>query len=111
MKALELGGDEYYKHLDGAKYDRELLEEAQRAQEGAGDGRISEADMKRIIDVRVKDAGVVTEIELATLDYIEKEGNLTKPAQAVLKDFVAKHNGAGEGVSAIDIQVSQAKAK
>ena len=44
----------YYKEIDGKKYDRELLEAADKAIGGSGDGRISLDDAKNLLS-KVKD--------------------------------------------------------
>jgi len=52
----------YYKTIDGKKMDGYLLSMADKAVQGAGDGRISKKDAEEIITV-VKDGGTYTETE------------------------------------------------
>ena len=58
--------DTYYKTIDGKDYDREMLEIADEAVAGAGDGRISIENAQKLLGA-VKDANKYTEIEKATI--------------------------------------------
>jgi hypothetical protein len=59
----------YYKTIDGKKYDGELLEFADKAIAGAGDGRISLKDAKELL-AKVMDSNSYTDIEKDTMAYI-----------------------------------------
>ena len=59
----------YYKTINGKKFDGHLLELAEDAVKGAGDGRISKADAEMMIGA-VKDGGIYTEVEKLTMEYI-----------------------------------------
>ena len=59
----------YYKTINGLKMDGHLLDMADEAIAGAGDGRISKADAETMIHA-VKDAGDYTDIEKDTMEYI-----------------------------------------
>ena len=59
----------YYKKIQGVRYDRALLESAEERIKGQGDGRISDQDIKEIIDLS-KDGNKVTLTELRTIKYI-----------------------------------------
>ena len=58
--------DTYYKTIDGKDYDREMLEIADEAVAGAGDGRISIENAQKLLGA-VKDANKYTDIEKATM--------------------------------------------
>ena len=62
--------DSYYKTIDGKHYDREMLEIADEAVAGVGDGRISVEDAQKLLGA-VKDANKYTDIEKATMKYIQ----------------------------------------
>ncbi len=57
----------YYKTLDGKKLDGRLLEMAEEAVKGDGDGRISKADAQMIIGA-VRDGGAYTDVEKDTME-------------------------------------------
>ncbi len=67
----------YYKVIDGVKYDKRLLEAADEAVKGKGDGRISLADAKKLLP-EVTDGGRYTDIEKATMAYIRDNYKWTK---------------------------------
>ena len=58
--------DSYYKTIDGKHFDREMLEIADEAVAGAGDGRISVEDAQKLLGA-VKDANKYTDIEKTTM--------------------------------------------
>ena len=66
----------YYKNIDGKNYDREMLEIADEAVAGVGDGRISVEDAKKLLGA-VKDANKYTDIEKATMKYIRENYKFT----------------------------------
>ena len=66
----------YYKNVDGKNYDREMLEIADEAIAGVGDGRISLEDAQKLLGA-VKDANKYTDIEKATMKYIRENYRFT----------------------------------
>ena len=68
--------DSYYKTIDGKDYDREMLEIADEAVAGAGDGRISIENAQKLLGA-VKDANKYTDIEKATMKYIRDNYKFT----------------------------------
>ena len=66
----------YYKNIAGKNYDREMLEIADEAVAGVGDGRISVEDAKKLLGA-VKDANKYTDIEKATMKYIRENYKFT----------------------------------
>ena len=68
--------DSYYKTIDGKDYDREMLEIADEAVAGVGDGRISIEDAQKLLGA-VKDANRYTEIEKATIKNIRDNYKFT----------------------------------
>ena len=71
----------YYKQIDGKKYDGELLDAAQKAVEGKGDGRISKADAEMLLKL-VKDGDAYTDVEKDTVAYIREHMKWTDEADA-----------------------------
>ena len=59
----------YYETIEGVKYDREALDAAREAVSGKGDGRVSLADARAILET-ITDGGGVTAIEFRTAFYI-----------------------------------------
>jgi len=68
--------DSYYKTIDGKHYDREMLEIADEAVAGVGDGRISVEDAQKLLGA-VKDANKYTDVEKATMKYIRENYKFT----------------------------------
>ena len=58
--------ESYYKVINGVRYDREMLEIADKTTAGQGDGRISVEDAKKLIEA-VKDANSYTDTEKTTM--------------------------------------------
>jgi len=84
-----LAGDKkasYYKQIDGVKYDRELLEQAETFQK---DGQISHAEAKQLWEDAYDGKGV-TDTEKRTLEYSMKHFKYTNKAL----DFMKKAIGA-----------------
>jgi len=79
----------YYKIVKGVRYDRALLEAAENRIKGQGDGRISEQDLKELVDLS-EDGKGITVTELRTLRYIQDEFNLTEKAQRWLTDNISR---------------------
>jgi len=71
----------YYKTIDGVKYDRELLEAADTAVAGRGDGRISLADAEKLL-LQVKDGDSYTDVEKVTVKYVRESYKWTDEADA-----------------------------
>ncbi len=59
----------YYQVIDGLRYDRKVLNEAEERTKGAGDGRISREDAERLLPL-FGDFGDVTIVEERTLGYL-----------------------------------------
>lgn len=78
----------YYKTIDGKKMDGHLLEMAEEAVKGAGDGRISRADAEIILNA-VKDGGDYTEVEKDTMEYIRDNFNWTESADDWFRSQIA----------------------
>ena len=79
----------YYKIVKGVRYDRALLEAAENRIKGQGDGRISEQDLKELVDLS-EDGKGITVTELRTLRHIQDEFNLTEKAQRWLTDNISR---------------------
>jgi len=71
----------YYKVIDGKKYDRELLEEAQKA---AADGQVSWREAKQLF-LDASDGKGLTGTEKDTLEYALKTLKFTDKARAYLE--------------------------
>ncbi|MCZ6533340.1 MAG: LysM peptidoglycan-binding domain-containing protein, partial [SAR324 cluster bacterium] len=69
----------YYKVIDGHKFDNEMIMLADQAVAGQGDGRISLKDAKLLL-AGVKDANKYTDIEKATMHYIRDHYRFTPAA-------------------------------
>ena len=81
--------DSYYKTIDGKHYDREMLEIADEAVAGAGDGRISVEDAQKLLGA-VKDANKYTDIEKATMKYIRENYKFTYAADQWFRTEIRK---------------------
>ena len=69
----------YYRFISGVRYDRSLLEDAEKRIEGQGDGRISEKDLIEVVESS-RDGKGITETEWKTVVYITETYNLTHKA-------------------------------
>jgi hypothetical protein len=78
----------YYKNIDGKKIDGKLLEMAEEAVNGAGDGRISKADAEALITA-VQDSGNYTDIEKNTMEYIRDNFKWTEHADEWFRSSIA----------------------
>ncbi|MEL6253308.1 MAG: hypothetical protein AAFR87_14955 [Bacteroidota bacterium] len=77
----------YYKVIDGLRYDRKVLNEADRLVEGKGDGRISKEDAELLLPL-FGDFGDITIVEERTLKYLQENYNWTSAAEEYfLKGF------------------------
>ena len=81
--------DSYYKTIGGKHYDREMLEIADEAVAGAGDGRISVEDAQKLLGA-VKDANKYTDIEKATMKYIRENYKFTYAADQWFRKEIRK---------------------
>ncbi|MBP5365769.1 MAG: hypothetical protein J6Y82_07575 [Bacteroidales bacterium] len=79
----------YYKVIDGKKYDAELIEAADKAVAGKGDGRISIADAKLLYE-KVADGNSYTDIEKDTMAYIRQNYKWTEEADSWFRTEIRK---------------------
>lgn len=68
-----------YVHIDGVKYEKELLDLAKTHTTGKGEGKLSLDEVQEIIK-SAKDGVSVTDTEYATLQYIRKNFEFTDKA-------------------------------
>ncbi len=83
------GDASYYKEIDGKKYDRGLLEAAEKAVAGQGDGRISKADAENLLKL-VMDGNRYTDIEKETMEYIRQHFKWTEEADEWFRSEIHK---------------------
>ncbi len=81
--------ESYYKIIDGVKYDKSLIEAADQATAGAGDGRISLEDAKKLLEL-VKDGNSYTDIEKETMKYIRENYKFTDAADDWFRTEIRK---------------------
>ena len=81
--------EDYYVEMDGVKCDRKLIELADGAVAGTGDGRISIEDAKALFGA-VADADAYTDVEKDTMKYIRENYNFTVEADAWFRTEVRK---------------------
>ncbi len=81
----------YYKTIDGVDYDKEILELADAAVAGAGDGRISKADADKLL-AAVKDANAYTDVEKRTMKYVRDNYKWTDEADTQFRNAINKWN-------------------
>ncbi len=74
----------YYRTIKGKKYDREILEQAEQAVAGKGDGRISMQDAQALLQT-VTDNANYTTIEKNTIQYIRDNFKFTKEADDLFR--------------------------
>ena len=79
----------YYKTINGKKYDGELIELADDSVKGAGDGRISVSDAKKLFDA-VIDGNVYSEVEKDTVEYIRDNYKWTDEADSWFRTEIRK---------------------
>lgn len=84
----------YYKTIDGVKMDKALLDAADEAVAGKGDGRISLADAEKLLAL-VKDGDSYTDIEKATMKHIRANYKWTDEADAWFRAEINKWNLTG----------------
>jgi hypothetical protein len=90
----------YYKQIDGVSHDRALIEAAEAAVAGRGDGRISKADAQRLLSF-VIDGGKITATEQATLVYLRANFTWTDKANAWFKDAIARWEAGDRSVAPV----------
>jgi hypothetical protein len=78
----------YYKTINGKKLDGNLLDLAEKAIAGGGDGRISKMDAQTLLDA-VKDGGTYTDIEKDTMEYIRHNFKWTDGADEWFRSQIA----------------------
>jgi hypothetical protein len=78
----------YYKTINNKKMDGRLLEMAEKAVAGAGDGRISKADAAELIKT-VRDGGTYTDVEKDTMEYIRDNFKWTDGADDWFRSEIA----------------------
>jgi len=66
----------YYKTINGLKYDSGLLEEVEKCIKGQGDGRISKTDVDNLL-LKIIDKSKITKTEYRTIFYILEKFNFT----------------------------------
>ncbi len=83
------GGGQYYKVINGVKYDKGLIDAADKAVKGQGDGRVSLADARKLLK-QIKDANKYTAIEKTTMAYIRDNYKFTDEADSWLRTEIRK---------------------
>ena len=81
--------EDYYIEIDGVKCDRKLIELADGAVAGKGDGRVSVDDAK-VLFAAAKDHDDYTDIEKNTVKYIRENYNFTVKADAWFRTEIRK---------------------
>jgi hypothetical protein len=79
----------YYKMVDGKQLDARLLEQAEKAVEGTGDGRISLADAETLFNL-VKDGNQYTDVEKETMEYIRDNFKWTEAGDSWFRAEIAR---------------------
>ncbi len=85
----------YYKIINGIRYDRSLLDVAERFTQGRGESRISLEEIQATYQT-AKDAGNITDIEWRTLLYIAQQYRLTEPAKKWLDEKFEQDGVSGD---------------
>lgn len=82
----------YYTTIKGVRYAKDLLELAKELTSGKGDGRISVADIKQLVE-SAKDGPGITDTERRTLVYITRNFNVTAAALKWFRfEFIPAHH-------------------
>jgi hypothetical protein len=79
----------YYKVIDGKKYDASLIEAAEEAVKGRGDGRISMSDAEILLE-KVMDGDTYTDVEKDTMSYIRDNFKWTNEADEWFRSEIRK---------------------
>ena len=77
----------FYKQIDGVQYSRRLLDWADEAVAGRGDGRISVSDAEELFDLLASD-GRYSDLEKRTIKYIRENYKWTEAGDAYLRGAV-----------------------
>jgi hypothetical protein len=86
--------ENYYVEMEGVKCDRRLIELADGAVAGKGDGRISIQDAQALF-AAVGDSDSYTDIEKETMRYIRENYDFTPEADAWFRTEVRKRAAGG----------------
>jgi outer membrane protein OmpA-like peptidoglycan-associated protein len=78
-----------YKTVKGKKLDKDLLDLAEKAVSGKGDGRISLSDAKMLFDAVKKD-GTYSDIEKKTMEYIRDQFKFTESGDKWFRTEIRK---------------------
>tara|TARA_B110000858_G_C17598850_1_gene379129 strand:- start:256 stop:516 length:261 start_codon:yes stop_codon:yes gene_type:complete len=81
----------YYKVIEGLKFDASLLEIADELINSQGDGRISVDDSNKLL-IKIFDRSTITKVEYRTIFYIIKKYKLTNEAFQNLLDKLIKYD-------------------
>ena len=79
----------YYVTIDGIKMDKDLIDAADEAVKGRGDGRISMEDATILLE-KVKDGNSYTDVEKDTMEYVRKKYTWTYEANEWFKTEIRK---------------------
>ncbi len=79
----------YYRTIKGKKYDRKILDMADKFVSGKGDGRISLADAKKLLGA-VTDGNDYTDTEKKTIEYIRNNYSFTESSDAWFRTEIRK---------------------
>ena len=82
-------GSSFYKQINGVKYSRKLIEWAEGAVAGQGDGRISTEEAKELFEFLSSD-NRYSDLEKKTIKYIRENYNWTDAADSFLRDTIRK---------------------
>ena len=85
----------YYKQIKGIKYDKGLLEVAEKLTTGKGDGRISKTDAVKLWE-DAKDGPGVTDCERRTIQYIHDNFKCTDAAKKALASLLEPEDAAAD---------------
>lgn len=78
-----------YKTIDGVKYEKELLDLAEKHTTGAGEGKLSKDEVAELFK-SASDGQGVTDTEKETLAYIRKNFEFTEAAARDFDEAFAK---------------------
>ncbi|MFN0047985.1 MAG: hypothetical protein ACKVOU_02545 [Cytophagales bacterium] len=81
--------ESYYKVIEGVKYDKGMIDVADEAVAGVGDGRISIEDAKKLLAAAI-DGDVYTDIEKETMKYIRDNYKFTDAADEWIRTEIRK---------------------
>ena len=81
--------EKYYVAISGVQYDRKMIECAERAARGGGDGRIAIEDAMALLGF-IKDENVYSDVEKATVNYIRDNYSFTQAADHLFQAEIRK---------------------